>query len=290
MVIKKNLFLLMSFLYTHQSFCTLHLAEQFKQKGYVELCDNTHGTATYDALYLCFDTFIAYLQTHPTVAKKLYVAKKSFIRSKCQKYYSTNFFGFNDESKLTRRHQISFYYSVHFHEYMQTYYPQVMQIPEIAHFFETCREVQQPYGSIFTEAATELAVKNIFDSDYGQPPILLKVVKYLPSYTVTKPHYDGTAFSLFLDSTDNQSLLLSPYKSSFTVEDFISPAREFARLEHQNSIVLIPGILLTEFFIYPTPHIVLQSHKTRYATIAFAMRPNHIQQQHTCAILPIFKP
>jgi hypothetical protein len=91
-----------------------------------------------------------------------------------------------------------------------------------------------------------------------------------------------------LDSTDNQSLLLAPYKSSLTVNDFASPLRKFSRQNHENSILLIPGTLLTEFSIYPTPHIVAQSGKTRYATIAFAMRPNYKPQKNELFPLPSF--
>ena len=169
-------------------------------------------------------------------------------------------------------------------EFICSHYPEFNQVPEIIRFFEACLEIQKPYGTLFHEAAAELGLETIFSSKYGHPPLLLKVVKYLPSYIAARPHYDGTAFSLFLDSTDNQSLLLSPYQSSFTVDDFSSPQRD-----NRNSILLIPGVLLTEFSIYPTPHIVTQSGKIRYATIAFAMRPSYIPQKIEVSSLPSFK-
>ena len=81
-------------------------------------------------------------------------------------------------------------------------------------------------------------------------------------------------------------LLINPH---YTVDDFSSPLREFSRSHNQNSILLIPGVLLTEFSIYPTPHIVAQSGKIRYATIAFAMRPNYIPQKIEFSPLPNFK-
>ena len=145
---------------------------------------------------------------------------------------------------------------------------------------------QKPYGELFDKMATELGLGTLFSSEYGQVPVLFKVVKYLPSYITARPHYDGTAFSLFLDSTDNQALLLSPYKSSFTVDDFSSFLRECSR---EQSILLIPGEFLTEFSIYPTPHIVAQSGKIRYATIAFAMRPNYAPQKTEYSPLPDFR-
>lgn len=281
------LWILLSFAF--QPLCATPLKKHFNETGYLEICDENHGTATYNTLYAHFDELIEFLQTHPAWARKLYIAKERFIRSKERNFYSTNIFGFYDESGRKDRNQISFYYSIHFHEFICTQYPEINQVCEIVQFFETCRNIQKPYGNLFDEAARLLGLESIFSSIYDHPPILFKVIKYLPSYTAKKPHYDGTAFSLFLDSTDNQALLLSPYQSSFTIEDFTSPLREFSRSYDRNSILLIPGVLLTEFSIYPTPHIVVQNNEIRYATIAFAMRPNYISQKTELSPLPIFK-
>jgi hypothetical protein len=272
------------FLCVLQSLDATPLEEQWKQAGYVELCDQKHGVTTFDSLYEYFDKLIEFLQANPVWAQKLHGAKERFIRSKERHYYSTDFFGLYDESKREGRSQISFYYSIHFHAFICSLYPEFNQVPEIIRFFEACLEIQKPYGNLFDEVAAKLGLERLFFSQYGHPPILFKVVKYFPGYIAAKPHYDGTAFSLFLDSTDNQSLLLSPYKSSFIVEDFSSPVR----LYNQNSILLIPGALLTEFSINPTPHIVTQSGKIRYATIAFAMRPNYIPQKTEYSPLPRF--
>lgn|GEM_PF-836475 len=288
-IVRKIFFLWIFLLFAFQFLYAIPLAEQFKQAGYLEICDEKHGTATFDSLYAYFDEFIEFFQTNPVWAQKLYIAKERFIRSQDRNYYSTDFFGLYDESKREGRNQISFYYSTYFHEFICSRYPEFVKVPEIIRFFEACLEIQKPYGKLFNEAATELGLETIFSSKYEHPPILFKVVKYLPAYVATKPHYDGTVFSLFLDSTDNQSLLLSPYKSSFTVDDFSSPLREFSRQLNQNSILLIPGVLLTEFSISPTPHVVMKSCKTRYATIAFAMRPNYVPQKTEHAPLPNLK-
>jgi len=289
-VVVRKIFLLWIFLlFAFKSPCTTPIAEQFQQAGYVEICNKEYGAATFDSLYAYFDELIEFLQTNPAWEKKLYSAKERFIRSKDRNYYSTDFFGFYDESKREGRSQISFYYSPHFHEFICSRYPEFNQVPEIIRFFEACREIQKPYENLFEEAAAELDLEMLFSSQYGHPPVLFKVVKYLPTYIATRPHYDGAAFSLFLDSTDNESLLLSPYKSSFTVDDFSSPVREFSRRHDQNSILLIPGALLTEFSIYPTPHIALQTGKIRYATIAFAMRPHCAPQKTEYSPLPSFK-
>lgn len=289
MILRKTFFLPIFIFCAFQFLHTTPLAEQFKQTGYVEMCDVIHGTETYDALYSYFDELIEFLQAHPTWAQKLYCAKERFIRSKERNYYSTDFFGFYDESKREGRSQISFYYSTHFHEFICSHFPEFNKVPEITRFFELCREIQQAYVHIFTEAAAELGIETIFSAAHGKPPILFKVIKYFPSYSATRPHYDGTAFSLFLDSTDNQSLLLAPYKSTLTVDDFSYPVRTFSREHNHNSIFLIPGTLLTEFSIYPTPHIVVQSGNIRYATIAFAMRPAHTPAKKELSSLPSFK-
>ena len=264
-----------------RSICAAPLAEQFKQVGYVEILDKKPAQETFDSLYAYFDEFIEFLQTNPSWAQKLYAAKERFIRTKDRNYYSTDFFGFYDESTREGQRQISFYYSTHFHEFICLNYFEFNQISEIIRFFDACLEIQKPYGNLFNEAATELGLNSIFSAK--QLPILLKVVKYLPSYRATRPHYDGTAFSLFLDSTDAQSLLLSPYKSALTIDDFSSPPRD-----NQNSVLLIPGILLTEFSIYPTPHFVAHSGKVRYATIAFAMRPHFTFKKIEVTALPSF--
>ncbi len=289
-MITRKTFLLWTFLLLAlSSLDASPLAEEFKQTGYVEICDEERGTPAFESLYTLFDEMIEFVQTNPVWAQKLYMVKERFIRSKDRNYYSTDFFGLYDESKRKGRGQISFYYSIHFHEFICSRYPEFNKVPKIIHFLEACLEIQKSYGDVFEKAAAELGLETIFSSSYGRPPILFKVVKYFPSYAVSRPHYDGTAFSLFLDSTDNESLLLSPYKSSFTEGDFASPLRQFSRDQNQNSMLLIPGTLLTEFSIYPTPHIVTQSGKVRYASIAFAMRPNYTSQRTEHSPLPSFK-
>jgi hypothetical protein len=288
MFIRKTLCTLILFLSIQCIGATL-LQEQFNQVGYVEICDKNHGTATYDALYACFDELITFLQANEAWSKKLYIAKERFIRSQDRNFYSTDFFGFYDESEREGRNQIAFYYSIHFHDFIFSHFKEFKQVSQITNFFEMCFTIQESSRNIFSDVAAQLGLENIFFSPYGHPPVLLKVIKYLPSYSVPRPHYDGTAFSLFLDSTDNQSLLLSPYRSTFTVDDFFCPVRQFARSYDHNSIVLIPGTLLTEFLIYPTPHIVAQNGKIRYATIAFAMRPHYTFQKTNFSLLPNFQ-
>lgn len=268
MVVRKIFFLLVAI----QSFCEASLFEEFKSAGYVQICDEGH--ANFELLYACFDEMIAFLQVNPAWEHKLFAAKERFIRSKDKNLYSTDFFGLYDESKRKGRDQISFYYSVHFHDFIASKYPELMNVMEIRRFLDACLEIQRPYGSIFENAGAEFGL--------GELHLLLKIVKYHPAYAPTRPHYDGTAFSLFLDSTDNESLFLSPYKNTFTVNDFFSPIRE------NNSILLIPGTFLSEFSINPTPHIVLQSQKTRYAAVAFAMRPNFTPQKIVYSPLPNF--
>jgi hypothetical protein len=263
--------------------CETPLAEWFKEKGFVEICEQRLPSEVFDKLYLTFDTLIDFLQNNPAWAQKLCLAKDRFIRSKEKKYYSTDFFGFYDESKKGGRGQISFYYSPHFHNFVSAHFPEFNQVPEIVGFFSSCFEIQKPCANLFKKIAKNLGLDTLFSSDYGEPPILFKVVKYLPSYVATRPHYDGTAFSLFLDSTDNESLLLCPYKSSFAVDDFFSPFRKYP-----HSVLLIPGAFLTEFSIYPTPHIVMHSGKTRYAAIAFAMRPQYAPPKVVYTSLPTF--
>ena len=280
----KKIFLFL--LFALQSFCKEPLLDEFKQVGYVEIANSFQPETTFDALYAHFDVLIEFLQKNPIWIQKLYNAKERFIRSKDQHFYSTDFFGLYDESKKGTRGQIAVYYSPHFHEFVFSYYPELNQIPEIARFFKACFEIQKPYEDFFKKIACELNLETIFSSSDTLVPILFKVVKYLPSYIAARPHYDGTAFSLFLDSTDNESLLLSPYKSSFTVDDFSVPLRAFSK---RRSILLIPGAFLTEFSIYPTPHIVKHNRKVRYATIAFAMRPNYIPQKTDYSFLPNFK-
>lgn len=285
----KNFFLFISALSVLLPFyATCHpWEEQLKQAGYVEICDQEHGTATFESLYGYFDEFIAFLQTNPIWTKKLYIAKERFIRSKDRKHYSSDFFGFYDESEREKRRQVSFYYSSHFHHFICSHYPEFKQVPEIIHFFDICFEIQDSYGNLFKDTVMTLGLETIFPK-YNQPPVLFKVIKYLPSYAPTKPHYDGTVLSFFLDSTDNQSLLLAPYQSSYTVEDFFSPFRKYCRGWNQNSILIIPGALLTEFSIYPTPHIVSGNGKMRYAAIAFVMRPNDTPKKVELSDLPSF--
>ncbi len=283
----KSLFFLLSFLSVIQNIFALSLAEQLKHSGYVEIDDSPYyKTVTYDALYAYFDELVAFLQENPRWAQRLYCAKERFIRSADRQYYATEFFGFYDESELKGRYQISFYYSVHFHQFVYARYPDLKALPEIAQFFEACFEIQKPYGDLFNRVAVELGLATLFSSSYGQqPPILFKVVKYCDSYTPSRPHYDGTAFSLFLNSTDNESLLLSPYKQSFTIDDFFSPVRVLK----EYSVVLIVGTLLQEYGIQPTPHIVIASDKPRYSTIAFALRPHFTSRNSALPVLPNFK-
>jgi hypothetical protein len=172
------IFLLLAF----QSLCAIPLAEQFKQAGYVEICNKKHGAIAFDSLYIYFDKLTQFLQTNPVWAQKLYSAKERFIRSKDRNYYSTDFFGLYDESEREGRRQISFYYSTQFHEFICSHYPEFTQVLEITGFFEACLEIQKTYGNLFNEAAAELHLETIFSSTH--PPILIKVVKYLPFYNL----------------------------------------------------------------------------------------------------------
>ena len=287
-VIQFNLFLSIFYSITFQCTYPTSLIEHFQQNGYVEICDTQNGSSTFNLLYQSFDEFIEFLQKNKFWQHKLYHAKERFIRSKYKNIYSTDFFGFYDESNTKSRTQISFYYASHFQEFLYNHYPEFTQIPEINNFFTICFQIQQSYESLFYQTATELELNNLCSSWNNHPPILFKVIKYLPSYFATQPHYDGTAFSLFLDSTDSESLLMSAYKNIFTIDDFHTPIKTFSRNENQNSILLIPGSQLTEFGIYPTPHIVIHSGKVRYATIAFAMRPNYLGQKNNFTSLPNF--
>lgn len=285
----KTLFACVFVFFAMQSVSAQPLAEQFIQNGYREMCNQEHGSVAFDALYNYFDEFIKFLDTHPVWLHKLSRAKQLFIRSTEKNYYSTDYFGLYDESKKTGRGPIAFYYSIHFHEYICFCYPEIKNISEIINFFQACYDIEYPYGTVFEQAAIELGVASIFAHSNGVIPILLKVVKYFPSYIARRPHYDGTVFSLFLDSTNNQSLLLAPYTLSLSCSDFNTPLRNFYRLEDQSSMLLIPGVLLAEFGIDPTPHIVVSSDETRYATIAFAMRPDYVQKNHAFSQLPLFK-
>lgn len=283
-----NRLLLSIFFITPFNICSQSvIQQQFDTFGYLEICDQNRGIQTFNALYRSFDDLIQFFEDHPDWAQKFYVAKERFIRSKAQKIYLTDFFGFYDESKREGRRQISFYYSIHFHEFLESQFQEFKTIHEISSFLEACLEIQKSYENLFLENISELGLETIFSSK-NSLPILIKVIKYLPSYIPTKPHYDGSALTIFLDSSDDESLLLSPYKAIFTKEDFSVPQREFSKTTNQNSILLIPGALLTEFSIYPTPHIVLKSSQVRYATIAFLMRSNHNFQKVDLTPLPEF--
>jgi hypothetical protein len=144
MIIQKIFVLLIAFQSLFSS-----IEEQFKIKGYVEICDNE--PAPFDSLYAHFDELIEFLQINPTFAQKLYGAKERFIRSKERNHYSTDFFGFYDESKRERRNQIAFYYSTHFHDFIAS---QFSKVPEIISFLETCRETQKAYESLVQLMAT----------------------------------------------------------------------------------------------------------------------------------------
>lgn len=286
MMIRKILFTLFFLLLTFQPLVAIPLAEQFRQTGYAEICDKNHGVETFNHLYALFDEMIEFLQLNPRWVQKLYCAKERFMRSKHRNRYSTDFFGFYDESHKQGRNQIAFYYSTHFHEFICIHYPELNALSSITRFFEACREIQQTYEGVFKEAVAELGLEKIFPDE--SPPILFKVIKYLPQYKATRPHYDGSALTLFLDSTDNSSLFLSSYQFPLTIENFFCPPRKFLRQNQQNSILLIPGALLTEFSIYPTPHIVTQSDNYRYAAIAFAMRPDYPPKKNEFFPLPSF--
>ncbi|OJU80964.1 MAG: hypothetical protein BGO10_06675 [Chlamydia sp. 32-24] len=287
MMFKNFCFLCSYFLLLFQTNFALPLAEQLKKDGYVEICNNQLSRENFNSLYNHFDELIFFLQTNPIWTQKLHIAKERFLRTKHRNYYSTDFFGFYDESQKGKRGQISFYYSIDLDDFICHYYPEIVQIPQIFNFFKSCRNIHNSCFCLIKEAVTALDLETLYSTN--QPPILIKIIKYLPSYLATKPHYDGTAFSIFLDSTNNDALLLSPYKTSYLKEDFTSPLREFSQLPNQSSNLLIPGALLTEFSIYPTPHIVTQSGNTRYATIAFAMRPYFEQKKIELTPLPNLK-
>ena len=144
--------------------CTISLKEQFSQVGYLEICDKNYGIATYDSLYASFDELIIFLQVNPAWTQKLYIAKERFIRSENRNYYSTDFFGFYDESEREGRNQISFYYSTHFQDFIFSHYQDVKQVPQIIKYFASCLAIQQSSRNLFNEVAAQLSVENIFFS------------------------------------------------------------------------------------------------------------------------------
>lgn len=262
--------------------------KDFNDQGYVELADVYNNDLTFSNLYEYFDDFILFLQANPAWVQKLYSAKEKFIRLKIRNYYATDSFGFYDESEDKQRNQISFYYATDFHLFVCSLYPEINDIPELISFFEACFHIQNPYGKLFNQVAENLDIHDLFLKDQN-PPVLFKVVKYLPSYTPIKPHYDGTVLTLLLHSTNPQALLLSTYKNALSVDDFYLPHRKIEASDTIRSMLLIPGTLLFQYGINPTPHVVVSSPQARYAAIAFAMRPYGSSSVDTFTSLPDFR-
>ena len=175
MIIRIVFFLWAFLLFAFQCPSMTSLKEDIKNTGYLEIYNKKPSAATFDSLYTHFDTFIEFLQANPAWAQKLYSAKERFIRSKDRNIYSTDFFGFYDESKRGGRGQISFYYSPHFHEFICTHYPEFKQLPPIINFLKACCKIQKPYGDLCNEAAKALTLETIFSSEYG---LLLFFSKY----------------------------------------------------------------------------------------------------------------
>lgn len=266
--------------------CFGSLKEAFNQDGYWEICDEQHGSQTYDVFYEKFEEVIVFLEKNPRWKQKLDEAKERFIRSKDKACYGTDICGFYEESKT--RQQIAFYYSAHFHRFIVNQYKEFNKAPVLLHFLEACHAIEKRYDEIIQSAFNSLSIEPSGFLEDLKAPRILKVIKYLPSYYPIMPHYDGSIFSFLLDSTDATSLLLSPYKSSFVREDFKVPERTFLRKEDQNSILLLPGAFLKQLGINPTPHVVVQSGKTRYATVLFVMRPGVSSSQIANTALPYF--
>ncbi len=279
----KKLFCIYYILSIHQILPIQTLTEQLQKHGFLEIYTYPIDTTKFQDLYDSFDSCIDFLKKNPIWIKKLSIAKERFIRSYDKNYYSTNTFGLYDESQEHQRGHISFYYAIDFHTFIVSQYPEFNDIPEIMIFLNKCLEIQKPYYDLYRNLADEL---NLPLTDF---PILLKIILYLPSYTTTKPHYDGTAFSFFLHSTDDQSLLFAPYQSLLTVDNFSSLTEKISAQKNRTSIVIIPGAHLTDFSIYPTPHIVKPTGQYRYATIAFALRSNYRIENTNFAALPQFK-
>ncbi len=279
---------LLLFLYPSHLVCEISLLQECKQVGYVEICDTLHTNATFTTLYASFEHCIQFLQAHPVWVQKLYIAKEAFLRSKYKNYYATDIFGWYDESHVQGRRQIAFYYSVHFHQFVIAHCPELRTIPAIIDFFSLCYALQQSYEELSMFVAHGLGIQDLFACTDGKPPLLLKLVTYLPSYYPTRPHYDGSAFTLLCDSTDHQSLLVASYQPALTANDFFVPRKTLLQSCDSSSIIVIPGSFITDFSIYPTPHVVQHSGVTRYATIIFAMRPYYTPEKKEFCALPIF--
>ena len=138
MIILKSWFLRI-FLYLHLNLCVQYLLlREFKQVGYLEICDTKHSTETFDTLYAYFDELIEFLQANPVWAQKLYSAKERFIRSKDRDYYSTIFLAFTmnrNEKEEGRSHFTIRYISMIL---FASHYPEFNQVSQIIRFFEAC--------------------------------------------------------------------------------------------------------------------------------------------------------
>jgi len=257
--------------------CFLHanpLLKDFEEKGYSEIVNEKQGSVFYDQLYRSFDRMIGRVTKDSSLRKKLAMAKNRFWKTELGQFYATPFVGYGDDSKLSYRKLYYFYYSTDFHDFLKVQYPEILENLDIREFLTLCREITVSSMSIFERTREELSVGALLDSPFNRLPLLLKIVKYLPGSS-TVPHFDASAFSLFLDSTDHQSLLLAPYKETIEVFDFFVPPRQYPRLAFSSSSLLIPGKFLQgqEPYINPTPHAALRNDSIRYSVIAFCVVP-----------------
>lgn len=259
-----------------------------QQRGYVEICNETHGAESFDNLYLAFDAFIKFVDTHSEARKKLAAAKSQFWDTDIGKFYGTPFVGYADESKLTHRKLYYFYYSSDFHNFLLTRYSKIMQgSPEILQFLDLCRAITNSSIEMFGNAIEELAIDPLFSSTENRLPVLLKVVKYLPA-SCTVAHFDASALTLMLDSTDLDSLVFSPYMETIASSDFFAPSRQYSRSVQSSSCLLISGKFLTakDIPINPTPHAALRKDTIRHAAIAFALIPYYQSGRLDLPLLP----
>jgi hypothetical protein len=83
--------------------------------------------------------------------------------------------------------------ATHFHDFIVSYYPECNKISQIIRFFEACLKIQKSCEQTFNKAAFDLGLEKILSLQENHPPLLIKVVKYLSSYSESRLHYDGTS-------------------------------------------------------------------------------------------------
>jgi hypothetical protein len=259
------------------------IVDSFEKQGYYELLNENMGSSSFDLLYEEYDYYIEQENKNPTWSGVMASLNKEYSKILAPQIHSSPLIGYRSEHCTPGL--VSFYYSEDYHKFLLKH-PRYKEIGSekleafLNHLHLIWENLHHQMEQIINDLENSYPIKKVLYNKDNKLLFQVKVLRYIPSKPVPiRGHFDFTGLTFLVDNNEGnkESLLLSPFRDSFSVSDFLPPNRYIPRQATSSSILLIPGAFLKycKLPINPTAHLILKSPHVRYSIVAFALLPKH---------------